>query len=303
MKDLSKIKKEHLLKIATSASVVVATSLVVIKGIAWIKTGSVAMMGSLLDSILDAAAAGLNMYFVRRALKPADERHRFGHGKAEPVGGVFQAMIIGGSAIFLAAESVRRFFEPEMPTNSELGIIIMVISSVIVSGLVLLQRYVVKRTDSLVIAGDALHGFGDIMINVGVIFALFITTRFNAPFVDPVIGILLSGILFRGSYEIGTNAMRQLMDTEFTPEERQKIRDVAMSNPNVSDLHDLRTRRAGLTSFIQLHIELDGNLNLTAAHDIADAVEADIRKAFPGSEVLIHQDPHGIEIVSQFLRA
>jgi ferrous-iron efflux pump FieF len=303
MKDLSKIKKERLLKIATSASVVVATSLVLIKGVAWVKTGSVAMMGSLLDSILDAAAAVLNMYFVRRALKPADERHRFGHGKAEPVGAVFQAMIIGGSAIFLAAESVRRFFEPEMPTNSELGIIIMVISSVIVSGLVMLQRYVVKRTDSLVIAGDALHGFGDIMINVGVIFALFIATRFNAPFVDPVIGILLSGILFRGSYEIGTNAMRQLMDTEFTPEERQNIRDIAMSNPHVSDLHDLRTRRAGLTSFIQLHIELDGNMNLTEAHDIADAVEIEIRQAFPGSEVLIHQDPQGMENISQFLRA
>jgi ferrous-iron efflux pump FieF len=303
MKDLSKIKKERLLKIATSASVVVATLLVLIKGVAWIKTGSVAMMGSLLDSILDAAAAGLNMYFVRRALEPADERHRFGHGKAEPLGAVFQAMIIGGSAIFLAAESIRRFFEPEMPTNSELGIIIMLISSVIVSGLVLLQRYVVKRTDSLVIAGDALHGFGDIMINVGVIVALYVSTRFDAPFTDPVIGILLSGILFRGSYEIGRNAMRQLMDTEFTPEERQKIRDIALSNPNVSDLHDLRTRRAGLTSFIQLHIELDGDLNLTDAHEIADAVEADIRKAFPDSEVLIHQDPRGIEIVSQFLRA
>jgi ferrous-iron efflux pump FieF len=302
MKDLSKTKKERLLKIATSASVVVATLLVLIKGVAWVKTGSVAMMGSLLDSILDAAAAGLNMYFVRRALKPADERHRFGHGKAEPLGGVFQAMIIGGSAIFLSAESIRRFFEPEMPTNSELGIIIMVISSVIVSGLVLLQRYVVKRTDSLVIAGDALHGFGDIMINIGVIIALFVSTRFDAPFIDPVIGILLSGILFRGSYEIGRNSMRQLMDAEFTPEERQKIRDIALGNPNVSDLHDLRTRRAGLTSFIQLHVELDGSMNLHEAHEIADAVEADIRKAFPDSEVLIHQDPQGMENISKFLR-
>lgn len=303
MTELNKTRKERLLRIATSASVLVATSLVIIKGIAWFKTGSVAMLGSLLDSILDAAAAGINMYFVRRALKPADQRYRFGHGKAEPLGGVFQAMIIGGSALFLAAESIRRFFEPEMPTNSELGIYIMVISSVIVAGLVLLQRYVVKRTDSLVVAGDALHGFGDIMINIGVIIALFVSTRFNAPFIDPVVGILLSGILFRGSYEIGTNAMRQLMDAEFSPEERKKIREIAMSNPNVSDLHDLRTRRAGLTSFIQLHIELDGKLNLFEAHEIADEVELEIRREFPDSEVLIHQDPHGIEVVSQFLRA
>lgn len=300
---LDRNAKERLLKLATGASVLVAAVLVLIKGIAWFKTGSVAMMGSLLDSILDAGAAGLNLYFVRRALRPADEGHRFGHGKAEPIGGMFQAMIIGGSAVFLVAESIRRFVEPAMPTNSELGIVIMVVSSIIVGALVLLQRYVVRRTDSLVVSGDALHGFGDIMINVGVIFALFVSTRFDAPYVDPVVGILLAAILFRGSWQIAMNAMRQLMDAEFSPAERQRIREIALDHPSVSDLHDLRTRRAGLTSFIQMHIELDGSLNLVEAHDIADEVEASIRHAFPDSEVLIHQDPHGAETVTQFLRA
>ena len=302
-KPLDRNAKERLMKIATGASVLVATVLVIIKGIAWFKTGSVAMMGSLLDSILDAGAAGLNLYFVRRALRPADESHRFGHGKAEPIGGMIQAMIIGGSAFFLIAESGRRFIEPSMPSNSELGIVIMLVSSAIVAGLVVLQRYVVKRTNSLVVSGDALHGLGDIMINLGVIVALFISTRFNAPFVDPVVGILLAGILLRGSWEIAIQAMRQLMDTEFSPDERRKIRQIALDHPSVNDLHDLRTRRAGLVSFIQLHIELDGELNLVAAHEIADEVELSIRRAFPDSEVLIHQDPHGKETVSQFLRA
>jgi len=302
-KPLDRKAKERLMKIATGASVLVATVLVIIKGIAWYKTGSVAMMGSLLDSILDAGAAGLNLYFVRRALRPADERHRFGHGKAEPIGGLFQAMIIGGSAFFLIAESGRRFLEPAMPSNSELGIAIMLVSSAIVAGLVLLQRYVVKRTDSLVVSGDALHGLADIMINVGVIIALFISTRFNAPFVDPIVGILLAGILLRGSWQIATSAIRQLMDAEFLPHERQQIREIALGHPSVNDLHDLRTRRAGLVSFIQLHIELDGTMNLVEAHEIADAVELSIRRAFPDSEVLIHQDPHGAETVTQFLRA
>lgn len=291
------------MKIATGASVVVATSLVIIKGVAWVKTGSIAMLGSLLDSVLDFGAAGLNWYFVRHALQPADEEHRFGHGKAEPLGGMFQAMIIGGSAVFLVAESIRRFVEPALPTNTELGIIIMVVASVIVSGLVLLQRYVARHTESLVISGDALHGFGDIAINMGVILALFVSTRFNAPHVDPVIGILLAGILLRGSWQIGKQAMQQLMDAEFSPLERQKIREIALNHPLVSDLHDLRTRRAGLTSFIQLHIELDGDLNLVQAHEIADEVEQAIRREFPDSEVLIHQDPHGAENIPQFLRA
>ncbi len=302
-KGLNRASKERLLKVATGASVLVAASLVLIKGVAWIKTGSVAMLGSLIDSCLDAAAAGFNMYFVRRALKPADERHRFGHGKAEPLGGIFQAILVGGSAIFLIAESIRRLIEPQLPTNSELGIAIMVISSLIVGGLVLFQRYVVKRTGSLVVSGDALHGFGDIMINVGVIVALFAATRFNASFIDPVVGIILAAVLLRGSREIAKSAMMQLMDVEFTPEERAKIREIALANPNVADMHDLRTRRAGLTSFIQCHIELDGELNLFRAHEIADAVEADIRREFPDSEVLIHQDPQGAEQVTQFLRA
>ncbi|MGI9342889.1 MAG: cation diffusion facilitator family transporter [Gammaproteobacteria bacterium] len=302
-KQLDRTAKERLLKIATGASVLVAGTLVVIKGIAWFKTGSVAMMGSLLDSVLDAGAAGLNLYFVRRALRPADERHRFGHGKAEPIGGMFQAMIIGGSAVFLIAESVRRFISPEMPSNSELGIVIMLASSALVGALVILQRYVVKRTDSLIVSGDALHGFGDIMINLGVIVALFVSTRFNAPYVDPVVGILLAGILLNGSRSIALGAMRQLMDVEFSADERQKIREIALGHPAVTDLHDLRTRRAGLTSFIQMHIELDGTMNLVQAHDIADEVEISIRNEFPDSEVLIHQDPHGEETVTQFLRA
>lgn len=300
---LDKRAKERLMKIATSASVLVATVLVVIKGVAWLKTGSVAMLGSLLDSVLDFGAAGLNLYFVRRALRPPDERHRFGHGKAEPIGGMFQAMIIGGSAVFLIAESVRRFIEPAMPTNSGLGIAIMLVSSAIVGVLVAFQRYVAKRTDSLVVSGDALHGLGDVMINLGVIVALLVSTRFDAPYVDPIVGILLAGILLRGSWEIAMNAIRQLMDVEFSPGEREKIRAIALSHPAVTDLHDLRTRRAGLTSFIQLHIELDGDMNLVEAHEIADEVELSIRREFPESEVLIHQDPHGAETVTQFLRA
>lgn len=291
------------MKLATGASVLVATVLVVIKGIAWISTGSVAMLGSLLDSLLDSIASILNLLFVRRALRPADRSHRFGHGKAEPMGGLFQAMIIGASALFLIAESVRRFFEPQMPDNSMLGVIIMVIASLTVGALVLFQRYVVNRTDSMVISADALHGFGDIMINIGVIIALLASNWFNAPFIDPIVGILLAGVLIRGAWEIAGNASRQLMDAEFSPEDRNRIREIALEHPQINDIHDLRTRRAGLDSFIQLHIELDGNMNLREAHEIADEVELAIQNAFPEAEVLIHQDPHGIEEVSQFLRA
>jgi len=294
--------KERLLRLATSAAVIIALVLVAIKALAWFKTGSVAMLGSLLDSVLDSIAAVLNLALVRRALRPADQHYRFGHGKAEPVGGLFQAMIIGGSAIFLFAESVRRMLDPVVPANSELGIAVMLLASALVGGLVLFQRHVVRQTASMVVSADALHGFGDIVINLSVVIALFVSTRFDAPYVDSVIGIALAGLLLRGSWAIGTTALRQLMDAEFSDDERKRIREIAITHPDVTDIHDLRTRRAGMSSFIQLHIEMDGELNLFQAHRIADEVEASISREFADSEVLIHQDPQGTESVTQFLR-
>ncbi len=261
------------------------------------------MLGSLLDSILDTAASIINLLFLRSALRPADTEHRFGHGKAEPIGGMFQAMIIGGSAFFLIAESIRRLIEPAMPTHTHLGISIMLISSVLVAGLVLFQRYVAKQTGSMIVSADALHGFGDIVINLGVVFALLISTQFNAPLVDPIIGIVLAGILLRGAWTIGNSAIQQLMDAEFSPQERQQIREIACRHPLVNDIHDLRTRRAGFSSFIQLHLEMDGSMNLSTAHQIADEVERSIKQAFADAEVLIHQDPQGSETVDSFLRS
>lgn len=295
--------KARLMKLATGASVVVASVLIGIKGVAWWQTGSVAMLASLLDSVLDGLAAGINLFFVRRALRPASKQYRFGHGKAEPIGGMFQAIIIGASALFLVSECVRRLLEPSLPTNTQLGIAIMVVASLLVGVLVMFQRYVVKRTGSLIVSGDALHGIGDVGINVGVILALLISTRFDAPYVDPVIGILLALVLARGAWEIGSTAIRQLMDVEFSEEERQQIRDIALEHSEVSDIHDLRTRRAGLSSFIQFHIEMDGSMSLTRAHEISDQVELAVREAFPDSEVLIHEDPEGAESIPQFLRA
>jgi ferrous-iron efflux pump FieF len=300
---LSTERRDQLLKIATAASVFVAFSLAILKAVAWYETGSVAMLGSLLDSILDSAASIINLIFIRSALRPADTEHRFGHGKAEPIGGMIQAMLIGGSAVFLIAESSRRFFEPSMPSQTQLGINIMLISSAAVALLVTLQSYVAKRTNSMIISADALHGFGDILINLGVIAALLISTTFNTPWVDPVIGILLAGILIKGSWSIASEAMKQLMDHEFSMKEREYIRELARRHEAVKDIHDLRTRRAGFSAFIQLHIEMDGNINLRQAHKISDEVEKTIQQEFPDAEVLIHQDPIGAENIDSFLRS
>lgn len=295
--------KKRLLRHAGIASVAVAAFLFAIKALAWLETGSVSMLGSLLDSLLDIVASVMNLILLHSALRPVDHEHRFGHGKAEPLGGVIQAMLIGGSALFLLAESIRRIIEPSLPDNTGLGIAIMLVSCVMVSLLVWFQHYTIRKTGSLIVTGDALHGFGDIMINLGVIAALFLSRYFDAPLIDPLVAILLAFVLFRGAWEIGLQSINQLMDREFSEQERLQIRELALSHPGVTNIHDLRTRRAGFSAFIQMHLEMDGDMNLTCAHKVADDVEATIQQTFPDAEVFIHQDPKGIERINSFLRS
>lgn len=293
---------QNLLRLAGIASVAVAIFLLIVKSGAWFYTGSVSMLGSLLDSLLDCAASTINLIFLHNAMRPVDREHRFGHGKLEPLGGIIQAMLIGGSAVFLISEAVRRILEPKLPEDTTLGIGIMILSCLVVGLLVVFQRYTIRRTGSLIVSGDALHGFGDITINLGVIAALFFGNYFHSPFVDPVVAIALAFILIYGAWSIGAQSIHQLMDREFSEQERTHIRDIALEHPLVSNIHDLRTRRAGFDAFIQMHIEIPGELDLTSAHKIADEVEAAIKRAFPDAEVFIHQDPKGMERIDAFLR-
>ncbi len=141
------------------------------------------------------------------------------------------------------------------------------------------------------------------MINLGVIAALYLSDWLAAPVIDPLVALALAMVLIRGAWSIAARSIRQLMDTEFSEQDRSQIRQLALAHPQVSDIHDLRTRRAGFTAFIQLHLEMDGEISLTRAHDIADQVEATIQQAFPDAEVFIHQDPAGAERINAFLRS
>lgn len=293
---------KRLLTLAGIASVAAALFLLLIKVIAWFHTGSVAMLGSLLDSLLDTIASMINLFFLRSAMQPVDHEHRFGHGKAEPLGGILQAALISGSALFLIAEAVRRIIHPQLPEDTLLGIGVMLVSCAVVGLLILFQRHTIRKTGSLIVSGDALHGFGDLVINIGVIIALLLSEYLRTPLIDPLVAIALAGILLRGAWGIAIEAVHQLMDREFSEAERDKVREIAMAHAMVANIHDLRTRRAGFDAFIQLHIELPGDIDLSEAHRVADEVEAAIKQAFPDAEVFIHQDPKGEERVDAFLR-
>jgi ferrous-iron efflux pump FieF len=281
------------MKRAAIASVAVSLFLVVIKAAAYFASHSVAMLASLADSALDLFASSLNMFAIRQALTPADAEHRFGHGKAEPLAGLAQGAFIAASALFLVIQAVQRIAAPEPLENSIPALAVMCVSIATTFWLVLYQRRVVAKTGSLAVEADSSHYASDLITNLGVILALILASWMGWALADPLIALGIAGVLVWTAWGVGRRSLDQLMDHELPEEDRMRIRRIAESHESVKDVHDLKTRAAGLSTFIQLHLALDPGMTLAQAHSVSEAVERDIRNAYPGAEVIIHQDPVG----------
>jgi ferrous-iron efflux pump FieF len=280
----------RLMKMATYASISVAAVLILAKLLAWGMSGSVSLLATLIDSTLDAVASFINLVAVRHALSPADREHRFGHGKAEALAGLGQSAFIFGSAGFLLLESVRRMIEPVPIQAFGIGVAVMVFSIVATLGLLAFQHHVIKKTDSTAIKADALHYRTDLMVNASVIVALFLSVGGWAGF-DALFALGIAVYILMSAWEIVKQAFDDLMDRELPDSERAKIKAIAVEHAEVLGMHDLRSRRSGTATFIQLHLELKDDLSLLQAHQISDEVEWTLQQAYPRAEIIIHIDP------------
>lgn len=288
-------KHAWLLKTASLASVVVAAILILAKAIAWRYTDSLSLQASLVDSLLDILASIINLFVIHQALKPADEDHRFGHGKAEALGSLAQTTFIMGSALWLMFDMAQRLVHPQPIATPQLGVIVMVIAILLTGALVVFQRYVIRKTGSIAITADSLHYQTDLYTNVGVLFSLYLTSYLQLPWIDVVVAGLIIAYIIVTSIRIGLKALDVLMDRELSDETRQKIMDVARQHPMVLDVHDLRTRTSGTHLFIQMHLDMAENLSLREAHTAGDAVSAHIQKEFPNADIIIHHDPRPLK--------
>lgn len=287
-------EQARLMRLASIASTAVAIVLIAGKSVAWWMTDSVSLLSTLLDSSLDLLASLVTLISVRHALVPADREHRFGHGKAEALAGLIQSGFIGASAIWLLISAGQRIYAPQPVTQETVGYVVMAGSIALTLGLVLFQRAVISRTASMAIGADHLHYKSDLLTNVGVIVALVLSSRFGLSIADPIIAGLIGLYILKSAADIAVGAYNVLMDRELPEEEREKIKAIVRAHPQVRDLHDLRTRSSGMTTFIQLHMELDPEMTLAAAHVVGDEVEDAIRREFPGAEIIVHQDPEGV---------
>ena len=223
-------------------------------------------------------------------MAPADKEHRFGHGKAEALAGLAQALLILVSIGLLLTQTLGRLWHPLVVENTPMGISIMLVSMALTGALVVFQWYVVKRTQSNAIKADSLHYTSDFLMNFGVIIALLLAS-IGYHGADPYFALSIGAFVVYSAWGIAQSAFHLLLDHELSDEQRHLITQLALTQPQVIGMHDLRSRQSGHMQFIQLHLELQENMLLLEAHDVAEALEHRIMAVFPYADVIIHLDP------------
>jgi cation diffusion facilitator family transporter len=286
---------EHarLLRLATRASLVVASILIVTKAVAWWMSGSVSLLAGLTDSLLDGAASFLNLLAVHYALRPADEDHRYGHGKAEALSGMAQSLFIAVSAFLIGFQAIERIQHPEPLGAPGLGMLVMLLSIILTIGLLTLQHRVVKETGSAAIRADSLHYRSDLLLNFSITLALGLA-YVGYDQLDAYFGLAISFYILWSAISIARETVSVLMDAELPMDVSAHMLALAEGVPGVMGAHDLRTRISGNHWFVQLHLELPGALTLSVAHDLCEQVENAITAEYPKAEVLVHADPQEV---------
>lgn len=285
--------RARLTRSAAYASIAVAVFLAVLKSWAAWRTGSTAMLGSLADTALDLVASVATLAGVWVAAQPADEDHRFGHGKAEALAAVFQVMLIALSASGIAFRAISHLVYGGETTAAGEGIAVSVAAILATFALLAWQRHVIRRTGSLAIRTDNVHYQSDLLLNLAVIAALVLDQYLGLSQADPLFGLAIAAWLLWGAWRAGSEAIDQIMDREWSEEKRQRFVERAARHPELTNLHDLRTRTSGAHDFVQFHVDLPGSMTVAEAHDVIERVEADLCGEFPRMELLIHIDPQG----------
>ncbi len=280
---------------AAAMSVATATGLVILKAIAGFLTNSLSLLASAVDSLTDIFASGVNYFAIRTASRPADEDHAYGHGKAEGLAGLFQGAVICASGLYLGSEAVKRLIKPEPVDAGSVAVGVMVVSIIASYVLVRYLRKVARETDSMALEADSLHYSTDVLANAGVLAVLVAVRLTGYPIFDTVVSLMISGYIIYAAFGVMKSAVDHLMDRALPDDVVARAREIALANPEVLGVHDVKTRSAGAHSFIELHLEVDGSRTLREAHDASVQVLRAIESSIPNSKVFVHTDPVDVE--------
>ena len=289
------LSNQKLRRFASIMALAVALTLVGVKAWAWLATGSISLLTSAADGLVDVVASLVTFLGVRYAGRPVDRGHRYGHGKAEAVAALVQALLLTGAAVGLGIESVQRLIVPQPLTDMGFGLWVIIASLIAASGLVALQTYVVKRTGSTAIAADRAHYVTDVAVNIAVLVALALERFLAWSRADAIGALAISCYMLWNARDMAVDALNQLLDRELDTSERERIRRAVLGCEGVQGVHDIRTRNGGDRVFVEFHVEVDGAMSVEQGHTIGDHAEDAVRSIFLAADVVAHLEPAGID--------
>ena len=289
------LSNQKLRRFASIVALAVALVLVAVKVWAWLATGSISLLTSAADGLVDVVASLVTFAGVRYAGRPVDRGHRYGHGKAEAVAAFVQALLLAGAAVGLGIQSVTRLFVPQPLTEIGFGLWVIIASSVAASGLVAMQTYVVKRTGSTGIAADRAHYMTDVAVNIAVLVALVLERFLAWNRADAIGALAISCYMLWNARGMALHALIQLLDRELDTSDRERIKSAVLGCEGVQAVHDIRTRNGGDRVFVEFHLEVDGAMSVEKGHSIGDRAEDAVRSIFQAADVVAHLEPAGID--------
>ena len=291
---MSNLSNEKLKIWAAESGIVLAVVLGILKGSAAIYTGSLSVFSSMVDSLADAFSSFISLVAVRFSVLPLNDKHRYGYGKAESLSAFLQAAFIIGSGFFVLYDGVRRFIKPENVRETTLGLAVMIFSVFATLVVILFQKYVARKTKSMALEAETQHYVVDILTNSAIIVSLICLKLFDWQWIDILTASAISIYLIWSAVILGLKALDEITDREADEETKKIITEIICKTNGVFGYHDLRSRVSGARTFVELHLELDGNMTLFETHKISDMVEDKIAEKLPNVQVIIHQDPYGL---------
>ena len=269
-----------------------ALTLAIIKLIIAIFSGSMAVMASAIDSLLDILMSGINFMAIRQAEQPPDQSHPFGHGKFETLATLFQALVITGSGGWIIYEAVSRLGQNNQLENINQGIGVLAFSAVVSWVIARHLRKVAKQTDSSALEADSLHFSMDIYSNLGLMAGLLMVRWFDIVWLDPALSILVASYILHEALQLIKRSLTDILDQELPEEIQQQVHNLITShNGPLAGYHGLRTRRAGSLKIMDFHLEVCKDMTVADAHQLTESLEKKIMKEIPGADVIIHIDP------------
>ena len=281
-------------KKATIVSSSVAALLTILKLTIGILSGSVAVLASAVDSVLDLFVSIFNYFAISNSEKPADSQFNYGRGKIEALASVIEGTIITISGLFLFYSAIDKYINNKVSSMGETSILIMIISLFITIGLVAYLNAVAKKTNNMVIKADALHYKTDVWTNIAVLISLFGVYFTSYEIIDVLIGGAISIYIVYSAYELIEDGILVLLDSSLDENITNKIKDVLTSEIQVNDYHFLKTRTAGHNNFVDVHLVFDCVITLMEAHRVSDKIEEKIEQLDKNKfwVINIHLDPY-----------